>query len=394
MIDSIWDIIARVIRKEDVSSKENSFFEKWCNSSNVNRRIYHRIDSCVNQLSMDKPSYKIDVDKAFYRNKLRIQIKEKKKRSVFFDFIVYAASIILVFSSVLFFTNQLKNNYKVVKFSNAVIKKNEAKSVILQFNDNCEVKLNSNSSKTIIKEKLGALITNDGTVIKYNVDNSKVLKLKYNKLLIPRGVKYKLVLSDGTKVWLNSKSSLKFPVVFGEEVRMVFLEGEAFFEVTSDKNRPFIVNSKNVKTRVFGTSFNVSSYGNSVLTTLLEGSVLIEDEFKKSLFLIPGEQSIYDIDNHTVVKKKVDVSLFTSWKDGYFKFHNEKLENIMISISRWYDINVVYVDAEVKDIRYSGKIMLNRDIYDFLGMLEITNDICFEIKKNSVVVSKKTKSHK
>jgi len=388
MIEPIWDIIARIIQNEEVSSQEKSLFEDWCNTSKENKKIYDRMSSVTNQLSKDKPSYIIDTDKAFYRNQLMMNNKAKQKRHSIYSYLAYAASIVLVFSAMFFLVYDFKDTKQIVELTVLPVEVGSKKAT-LQLDDGREIELDAISPNTIIKQDESAVVSNENAILKYAARKAKEIRLKYNKLVIPRGGEYQLVLSDGTKVWLNSETSLEFPIAFGEKERMVYLEGEAFFEVTKDASRPFIVNSQKVKTRVLGTSFNVSSYGHTVSTTLVEGSVLIEDGFKRSLRLIPGEQSVYNVSSHTVIKKKVNTSLFTSWKDGSYKFENEKLENIMETISRWYNIHVFYANAEVKEMRFTGKIMRYRNISDFVKMLEMTHDICFEINKNSIVVSKK-----
>ena len=393
MVESIWDIIARIVQNEDVSSQERSYFKEWYNASSDNKKIYNRMSGAINQLSSDKPSYKIDSDKAFYRNQLIIKNVSKKRIRNIYSYIAYAASVVLVFSAIFFFIYDFKDNKQVAIVTSSPIQVGYKKA-ILQLEDGREVKLDAISSNKIIKQEEGAVVSNDNATLKYSAHKAKAFKLRYNKLVIPRGGEYQLVLSDGTKVWLNSETSLEFPVAFGGGERIVFLEGEAYFEVKKDASRPFVVKSQNVKTRVLGTSFNVSSYGNTVYTTLVEGSVVIEDYFKKRLRLIPGEQSVYNVSSHSVVKKKVSVDLFTSWKDGSYKFENERLENIMSTISRWYNIHVFYANAAVKEMRFTGKIMRYKNISDFVNMLEMTHDIRFEINNNSVVVSKKIKSYR
>ncbi|MEJ2884624.1 FecR family protein [Pedobacter sp. GR22-6] len=203
-------------------------------------------------------------------------------------------------------------------------------------------------------------------------------------LRVPRGGQFNLVLPDGTEVWLNAESSLKFPSSFaGVLKREVELSGEAFFKVKPDKKHPFVVRSGGQMTQVFGTSFNISCYANEpVITTLVEGSVSLN----MGKILRPGEQSHFERDEFVI--RQVDTDMAVAWTKGEFIFRKEPLGNILAQISRWYDVSFVYGDPEVKRQIFGGAISRSDQIIEVLSMLERTGDVKFKIEGRRIAVTK------
>lgn len=212
---------------------------------------------------------------------------------------------------------------------------------------------------------------------------------EYNTLATPRGGQYQLTLSDGTKVWLNSASSLTFPAVFSGKEREVILTGEAYFEVKENKNKPFKVKAGNMKVEVLGTHFDVMAYSDEpvIQTTLLEGSVRLTEGNKNAL-LYPGQKAI-------IVKGgpgRIRVSaahpdMAVAWKDGYFSFHRTDIYEIMRRISRWYDVDVSYQDS--LHVFFNGHISRNVNASEVFRMLEMTGELKFTIKGRKVTVKKR-----
>lgn len=213
-------------------------------------------------------------------------------------------------------------------------------------------------------------------------------ELAMNKLIIPRGGKFRLTLADGTRVWLNSETTLEYPISFSETVRAVSLTGEAYFEVMPD-DTPFIVNTQSQRIQVLGTSFNVSDFGDLVesSTTLVEGKV--EVLHKKSTY-----QTLLSPDQHLVLNKRSgestllqeDVRRYVAWKDDLFVFEEASLEWIMSRLSRWYDIDVFFQNTDRKDVIFSGEIDRYEEFEKVLDLLEMTNEAQFEIKERTVIV--------
>lgn len=259
---------------------------------------------------------------------------------------------------------------------------------ILILADGTEHDLTS-GNKTIIDTD-GTEITNTGTKLEYSSKTGQLTEMKYNTLKIPRGGEYFLVLSDSTKVWLNSETTLRFPVQFASDVRNVELTGEAFFEVSKNEKVPFIVTSGNQHVKVLGTQFNVSSYADdqTISTTLVEGKVEISltDNPEAKLILKPNEQSRIDRTDGQIQKMEVNVSPYVAWKSGRFVFQDEPLEEIMKTLSKWYDVQVVFANEEDKKLRFTGNLERYAQFSNILNKIERTNEVKFEIENNRITI--------
>lgn len=203
-------------------------------------------------------------------------------------------------------------------------------------------------------------------------------------LTTPRGGTYQVTLSDGTKVWLNAASSLTYTADFSKQSeRRVNLEGEAYFEVTKDKNHPFIVSSDKQEVKVLGTHFNINSYADetSLKTTLLEGSIQINGYILK-----PDQQAINQ--DGIIRVLPADIESVMAWKEGEFDFSNEALGSIMRKLVRWYDVEVYYDDPQMVNAKFWGTISRFKNISDVLRMLEKTNEVHFKIEGRRIMVMK------
>lgn len=211
----------------------------------------------------------------------------------------------------------------------------------------------------------------------------------YHLLSIPRGGEFTMTLADGTRVWLNSESELHFPLQFGGEQRIVQLTGEAYFEVAKDAAHPFVVEVCDSKIQVLGTGFNVRSYSEEgqIVTTLVEGAVCFES-IEDRVILKPGEQSILDKEGQ-LQKRVVEVYPFVAWKEGRFIFRKQRLEDIMVMVSRWYNVEVYFEDDESKEITFSGGMMRNDGFEALMKMIETVGSINCTIKDNTVFIAKR-----
>lgn len=238
----------------------------------------------------------------------------------------------------------------------------------------------------------------DGTLIlkETNIaditDPEKKSGVSTNIINVPNKSTYKLVLQDGTKITLNSGSSLQFPSSFGEGDRIVKLSGEAYFEVSKFKGKQFIVDMDGVSVTVLGTTFNVKSYNNEkeIYATLIEGSILFNYD-KHAKKIIPGEQVVYNKNEHDAQIKYVDTKEYTAWVDKMFNFDNISLDDIMNQLSRWYDLKIEYASPELnaKNIFYSGKVKMYDHPVDILRKFEKSGELKFELKDKKIIISKK-----
>lgn len=206
-------------------------------------------------------------------------------------------------------------------------------------------------------------------------------------LVVPKGGEFETVLADGTRIWLNADSRLRYPSVFEGEVREVELEGEAYFDVANDTARPFLVRTKQAVVQVFGTEFNVKAYPDDEeeRMTLVEGSIGLR-RGERTYMLRPDEQAIVKTGKEVKVKA-VDARKQGLWRTGMFVFERETLESIMGQLARWYDVTVFFSSEQLKGLHFSGELDRYGDIGQVLRMIELTTDVSFSVQGRTVVVS-------
>ncbi|MGJ1418773.1 FecR family protein [Sphingobacterium spiritivorum] len=233
------------------------------------------------------------------------------------------------------------------------------------------------SAQKEVKQQLDANINiNKGMISFGNTDKNKEATGLYQTLVVPAGATYKLTLSDGTRVWMNAASRLKFPLGFEKDRRLVEMDGEAYFEVAKDKDRPFIIKSRRQEVKVLGTSFNLTDFANdkNSRTTLIEGSVEITNRKNdQKLYMKPGEQTIA---GDQFRKMKVDPSSYIAWKNGYFDFkESNSLVDGMKQIERWYNVKVIFTNPDENRI-WSGKMKRNMTLNELVGQLNFVGIKC------------------
>jgi len=251
-------------------------------------------------------------------------------------------------------------------------------------------KVSLDSGQIALAEKDGTRLSgNQGEVVYANNETNIETEVLYNTLVVPRAGTYKIQLADGTNVWLNAMSELRFPVKFGAKERKVELSGEAYFEVAKNENAPFKVLTSNQEIEVKGTHFNVNSYAdeNFSRTTLLEGSVKVSNPAApgKSWLLNPGEQAETNQKSGQTAIGRANMKEAIAWKNGYFLFNDEKLESIMAKVARWYDVEVVY-EGKLEEQSFLGQIERSKKISALLKLLELSGNVHFKISGRRIVV--------
>lgn len=253
----------------------------------------------------------------------------------------------------------------------------------------------ANGTQVVLTGAQNGLLSRQGNTKVIKLDNGQLAydagsptpggKTIYNTVSTPRGGEYQVILPDGTKVWLNAASSLRFPTAFTDKDRTVLLTGEAYFEVAPGKDKPFIVQAGETRTRVLGTHFDVMAYQDekAIRTTLLEGAVKMEKDQTGSL-LEPGDQGVFEPGSDRLTTKKVNVEATVAWKDGYYYFDRTKMEDVMRQISRWYDVDIVYQGAVPQD-EIVGKIPRTAYVSEVLHIMELIG-IRFRIDGRKIIV--------
>lgn len=274
--------------------------------------------------------------------------------------------------------------------------KTESESIIpghcqaeLTFADGAKIALDSNS---VIRDKKGMLIKSEVCpLLDYTLADSGLYQPGDHTVTVPLGGEFGIILSDGTRVWLNSGSTLKYPVSFIEGKREVILTGEGYFQVAKS-TIPFVVQTAGMQIKVLGTSFNVSAYqeDNCVTAALVDGKILIRTGQQKQAYeMVPGDLLSYEKETERVSVEKCNTELYTSWMEGKFRFRDMRLEDIMIKLNRWYDCEFFYQNAALKDLRFSGAAEKDRPIRYLLERIETVTGVRFEIKGRTVVLRQK-----
>ena len=261
------------------------------------------------------------------------------------------------------------------------------------FSSGQRMDLTTTEHDTMIMEKgMQVRVGSSGKISYVPGDSGSILKqeIVYNTIVVPRGGEYKLELADGTLVWLNSDSELRYPVKFAGSQRDVWLKGEGYFEVSKNPEKPFRVVVDDMIVKVLGTSFNINAYKDqgNILTTLVSGKVDIQDMSGKSLVVMRTNQQV-DFRHGKISVQEVDVTRFVSWIDGKFYFNDMTLENIMSQLQRWYDIEVFFVDEELKSYPFTGVIRRDFTAGQIFEIIEKTTRVKFNVRGKCVTVNHK-----
>ena len=316
-----------------------------------------------------------------------VKIKSRK-------LLMVAASVLIVLVAGISYLYITKNESKVIPGNiakNKIIKNDIApggNKAILTLANGATIVLDSTHNGTISQQGNAKVVKLDNGKLAYQKDETtNVVAVQYNTITTPPGGQYQLVLADGSKVWLDAESSIRFPTAFTGKERDVQITGEAYFEVAHNAEMPFHVKVDNMDVTVLGTHFNVNAYDDEgvIKTTLLEGSVKVSMG-NESTLITPGEQAqIADKTDKIEIKRNVDLEEIVAWKNGKFIFQDADIQSIMRQLERWYNITVSY-EGNITKEEFVGVISRNVNISQILNMLEKAGDIKFEIEGRKIIV--------
>lgn len=336
---------------------------------------------------------KVDENTAWLKINAEINKPKAKSKKLHF-WIPYAAAVaIIAFVSAFLFLQESDEIDFNKDYNFAKVAEIGSKKAVLTLADGSKIKLHEYNTQRF-SEKDGTQIIKDSTNnISYNTSTTGSVELIYNTIEVPRGGEYSLTLSDGTKVWLNADTKLRYPVRFENNRRNVYLTGEAYFEVAHNTKAPFKVRAHDSEVKVLGTSFNISAYDEQeiIATTLVEGSVQIKN-LGNNKILEPGEQSTIIRGRNQIEVRDVDTHLFTSWVNGVYEFEGVELEYIMAQLGRWYDVKFFFTEEQYKHIRFTGAIKRDKSFGFALQMIENVADVKFAVKGNYIVVGRTNNS--
>lgn len=382
--------ILNKINAESVTSEEQSFFDHWLENTPADE-YYQILDAYAAELNGSHITGSADpvllnkIQQRLAGHEHTVKILPLKK---YLRFSLVAASLLIFIS-----TGYLMLSHRTEQQLTANKQKNDVapggNNAVLTLANGTKIILNSASSGRIAQQGHSDVNKIQDGVLVY--DSSKQtdradtadMQLAKNTITTPKGGQYQVVLPDGSKVWLNSVSSLTFPASFTGKERNVKLTGEAYFEVAKNKEKPFIVDAGGTQIKVLGTHFNIMAYQdeNSVNATLLEGSVKVTHG-SKSKIIVPGQMASVT-DNIEI--SAVNISHIVAWKNGKFAFSGEKIESIMRKISRWYNVDIIYSGSVTRQT-FIGSVSKYKNVSEVLKVLELTDLVHFKVEGRRITV--------
>ena len=352
-------IIAASLRGK-ANDEEQRTLGEWLSVSTRNKKIYDGFKDGKRLEQKIVESRQINWEKDYQQFITKRQRTRKNRRMK--TIIRYAAILTLPIVAASIFLLQKNDRQAIVSISE-VIKPGEHKAVLITGGGD-RITL-SDSTLSPIQEQNGMIVNVMNNKVFYTLPEDSLCTQEspiFNTLQIPRGGEYFLTLADGTEVWLNAETEIRYPVQFTGNKRVVYLDGEAYFTVAPDKKKPFTVVSTHASVSVLGTQFNFRAYPDEqdVQTTLVSGSVIMQSEkYKQQIKLVPGEQGVLEKRSANLTKQEVNTYLYTAWKDGRFAFRDARLEDLFNILARWYDLSIFYQSPEAKDIRFTGDLNNN-----------------------------------
>lgn len=370
-----------IIKKiqDNLSDKEEKVFVKWYNERKEHQTYFDRVSKNYNTTLTD-----IDVEKAWIA--LNARLRSKKQQKIGWK---YAVAIVIAMGISIPFIYKISNNIVYKEKQKNILQKVKSGSgkAVLTLEDGNQVVLKKGEKITSVNSDVV------GEKIVYK--NKKIKKkenLKYNYLTIPRGGRFFVTLSDGTKVWLNSDSKLKYPVAFvkNKDRNVELIYGEAYFEVSpSLKNNgtKFSIKTQQQLITVLGTQFNVKAYKdeNTITTTLVKGQVKI-DYGVKSQILHSNQQANFDVKSEKFTVDNVDVYDYIAWQKGIFSFKNKPLKKIVKVLSRWYDIDIIIENDNLKNMTFNGILSKDQKLKTILETINKTNPILYFMDNEKVIL--------
>jgi ferric-dicitrate binding protein FerR (iron transport regulator) len=383
-------LIAAFIRGT-ITRKEHEELDAWVEASDENMKLFGKLIDEVNIDAATSWMQELETEKALAEKKQQLQFERPAGKRVWLRFLPYAvaASILLLLGWIFWNKGPDSNNKEQASISPSNDIAPGSNKALLVLSDGTKVELDSFANGRILRQGNTGINKKDG-LLEY-ANGSASGELLYNTVSTPRGGQYKLTLSDGTRVWLNAASSIYFPVTFAGSDRIVSVSGEVYFEVAKNPGKPFKIKVNDILVEVLGTHFNINAYEDEpvIKTTLAEGALrIIKND--KEILLKPGQEARVSRSNGIeTVSAQLDETL--AWKEGNFLFRDQQIEAIMRQVSRWYDAEIIYQDRPAD--HFNVEIARNVPVSKLLHFLELTDRVQFTIEGKTITVSttRKTK---
>ena len=369
------------------SNEEEAFFQEWINE-NAEHQIYFQKTKEYFETGSTFDKYPIDLKLAWKKiNPNQANTKGRNWNKMIRIGTSIAAAVSLIVAVLFVFNSLDKDATQPLAKKVEQILPGESKATLILGDGSS---YNLSEAGNVQLNSGGASINSEGSRIKYTENSKKQTQLIYNTLIIPKGGEYFLELADGTKIWINSESTLKYPVQFVGDERNVELTGEAFFEVAHNDSKPFHVLSGAQSIEVLGTEFNVSAYKDDahIVTTLVDGKVKVYPTISNEIseILLPNQQSSMNRSSGKITSSNVDPQDFIAWRSGAFHFQDQTFDSMVKILSRWYDIDVFFENEEVRNIKFTGRFKRYDDFETVIKLIERTDELKFKINGRTVII--------
>ena len=362
----------------EMGEDEKRELEAWVNESKENKAEFQRIVRVCQRLRLTLAEEQAVRMEEHLLERYR-QMDQNRRRQRILRFVSYAAVLILCLGiGWVYYLRLASSDSEVLKSVYLLEAKPGEKVALLRLDSGKEWVLNEQQKQKLEIDE-NAVLKGDSIFLKEESPAGRTTdEEEYYTLVVPKGGEYNLTLADGTHVWLNSDTELKFPSGFKKNVREVYLKGEAFFEVTSDSLHPFVVRTGEANIRVLGTSFNVMNYMDEqqVEVALQHGKVEFTATQTQQVYpLTPGKMISLNKENAEVVLTEKDTDLIGIWRTGFFYFEDMSMEELVMKLERWYQVKFVFASEEVKQLRFTGAIKKYRELSYALNIIAKTKDI-------------------
>ena len=363
------------------TDEERGELEAWLDERPENRELYERIRRELRSAEELPVFCRLDEAKAwedFKRNR-----EGKRRRRLTVRMTRYAAAVVVVVGAAL--AVWMFRGERPAGKEEAIVPGSSRATLVVASGET--VVLGADGGEGVVDVTAGRQAKRLEDALVYDTTRTAVAAEEYNTLSIPRGGEFKLMLADGTLVHLNAATRLKYPVAFGGKERRVWLEGEAYFEVATDSARPFYVETADMRVRVYGTAFNVNTHKDGkTQTALVEGRVGVTVAGTEEMMMEPGELLSYYRREKTVTLEHVDTRPYVAWKEGYFAFENETLEEMMRTLALWYNVEVFFQSEEVKHFVFTGFMRKYEQIETILAAVCDVTGAHYSINGRTVVI--------
>lgn len=373
-----------LFHKGELSPKQQAALAEWLQATPANQAYFRKMIKLYTCVEISGEESLMSRMQRSVQIRLYEQIRSNRRKR-FLRRISGAAAIFVILMGITLLWNLPADEVGV---PTEAFGESGSSKAILTLATNEKISLNEKEDKYITTPE-GNLMRQDTTGHLHIQASSQLQQTvkPNNTVWVPQGGEYRLSLADGTEVWLNAESRLKFPTQFTGNKRTVELSGEAYFEVTGDTSRPFIIHTGGIEIKVLGTSFGIRSYQeeDAVLTTLVSGSVDVRSQ-NGNVHLSPEHQAVFDKKTKNISIKQVNTELYVGWKDGKMIYNNCSLEDILRDLKRWYSFDVLYADSQARQIPFSLNIRKYEKATRVLELMQKTGRVHFDIKGNTIIV--------